>query len=483
LKPGEVAYSKVEVSKNTQTPELRISSPVSRGGAPEGLVVLNVDWSSVGDILGRDAPGGLGGYFFLVNSDGFLLTHPKYSLKDSFSLLDSSKVGSALSDSAKEMLAGKQGVCEYSFEGVKKFMAFSPLDIGGFKYSVAGAVPVDECLALVSRLKDNAARSSSRAAWLVLAAFAALSVLAILAGTMLGRAFASPLRGVASLLKGESEQVRCASSQISDSSASLADGASKQAASIEEISASLTEISSMLRRSSESAAAAEGLSKEADSATRDGMEAMERMSSAMARIRKSSEETSKIAKTIEEIAFQTNLLALNAAVEAARAGEAGKGFAVVAEEVRSLAKRSADAAREASRLIDESKTSSSEGVDANSSALARFKSIDEAFAKVRSLIGEMASSSKEQSVGIDQISKSVLDLENVTQGNAAGSEETAAASRQLALNAEALDSATSSLIGMVEGGSGEATGKLLGASSHGSQARTIQSRDRKKLGR
>jgi len=184
-----------------------------------------------------------------------------------------------------------------------------------------------------------------------------------------------------------------------------------------------------------------------------GTESMQRMSQAIARIKQSSDQTGKIIKTIDEIAFQTNLLALNAAVEAARAGEAGKGFAVVAEEVRNLAQRSAEAARTTADMIEGSVKNADNGVAISKEVAESLGEIAEGSRKVNDLVGEIAAASNEQSQGIDQISTAVTQMDQITQSNAANAEESASASEELSAQAEELSRMVRDLEGIVNGSS------------------------------
>lgn len=234
------------------------------------------------------------------------------------------------------------------------------------------------------------------------------------------------------------EQVTSASNQISAGSQSLAEGANEQSSSLEEVSSSLEEMASMTRQNADSAAEAKALSENARSSAEKGNDAMGRMSDAMDRIKASSDETAKIIKTIDEIAFQTNLLALNAAVEAARAGEAGKGFAVVAEEVRNLAQRSAEAAKITANMIEGSQRNADGGVKTAQEVGDMLGEIVTGSAKVNDITMEIAAASAEQSKGIDQVSTAVNQMSKVTQQNAANSEESASAAEELASQAEEL---------------------------------------------
>ena len=185
----------------------------------------------------------------------------------------------------------------------------------------------------------------------------------ILAAVLITRSITKPINRIIAGLTEGAEQVASASGQVSAASQSLAEGSTEQAAGLQETSSSLEEMSSMTKQNASNAQQANALASEASKAAQTGNESMTRMNSAISEIQKSSDETSKIVKVIDEIAFQTNLLALNAAVEAARAGEAGKGFAVVAEEVRNLAMRSAEAAKNTSSMIEESVKNAQSGVD------------------------------------------------------------------------------------------------------------------------
>ncbi len=234
------------------------------------------------------------------------------------------------------------------------------------------------------------------------------------------------------------EQVGSASTQIASGSQSLAQGANEQASSLEEISSSLEEMSSMTKQNSSNAHQANVMMDENKQTVERGREAMEQVLSTIGSIKRASEDTAKIIKTIDEIAFQTNLLALNAAVEAARAGEAGKGFAVVAEEVRNLAQRSAVAAKNTAELIDGSQKFSEQGVEVSTSASETMASITESTVKVAQLIAEISAASNEQAQGIEQINTGVADMNKVTQQNAANSEESASAAEELNSQAQEL---------------------------------------------
>jgi len=196
----------------------------------------------------------------------------------------------------------------------------------------------------------------------------------------------------------------------------------------------------MVKQNADNANQANALMQEASQNVGTASDSMGNLTTSMGEISQASEETQKIIKTIDEIAFQTNLLALNAAVEAARAGEAGAGFAVVAEEVRNLAMRSAESAKNTAVLIEDTVKKVTAGSDLVNKTNEAFTLVAENTGKVGELVNEISSASNEQSQGIEEINKAVAEMDKVTQQNAANSEETAAASEEMSAQSEELSS-------------------------------------------
>jgi methyl-accepting chemotaxis protein len=307
-----------------------------------------------------------------------------------------------------------------------------------------------------------------------------MTIIGILAGITLAfvitRSIVGPLNRIIKGLGEGSDQVASASEQLSGSSQQMSEGASEQASSLEEVSSSLEEMSSMTKQNAGNSQQVNGLMEETKSLVGKGQESMGALSGAINEIKDSSDATARIIKTIDEIAMQTNLLALNAAVEAARAGEAGRGFAVVAEEVRNLAQRSAEAAKNTAELIETSQLNSEKGVTVAQDTNAAITAIAESSSKVAGLVAEIAAASSEQSQGIDQINTAVAQMDQVTQTNAANAEESASASEELAGQAQSLNGMIAelvSLIGATDGRSAYASG---GQSIRASGMRSVPKR-------
>jgi methyl-accepting chemotaxis protein len=321
------------------------------------------------------------------------------------------------------------------------------------------AKQIDTAIAKLSDIKITQAKAKSdgntamanMTVAITIALTALATIVALTLGYLITRSVTKPINRVVAGLCDGAAQIASASNQVSTASQSLAEGTSKQAASLEETSSSMEELSSMTKQNADNAKTAKDMMSEAKKIVDTVTGHMNNMEEAMEVVMKASEETGKIIKTIDEIAFQTNLLALNAAVEAARAGEAGAGFAVVADEVRNLAMRAAEAANNTSSLIENTIKNVKTGHEATKITQETFKENVAISGKIAGLIEEIAAASGEQAQGIGQINKAVAEMDKVTQATAANAEESASASEEMNAQALQLRDFVADLNGLITG--------------------------------
>ncbi len=281
-----------------------------------------------------------------------------------------------------------------------------------------------------------------------------LGLIVLLAGggaLMVVSGLVKNLKRITQMLVAAAQQIADASMQVSSASQSLAQGSCEQAASLEETSASTEEISSMARRNADNLVATAEIVLESGQKFVLTNQTLNRLLSSMEEIKGSSGKVSRIIRVIDQIAFQTNILALNAAVEAARAGEAGMGFAVVAEEVRNLAQRSAEAAKETAALIEDSIAKSVDGKTSADSMATVIREITEAGSRTKALVDQVSGGTQEQARGTEQISRAIAQMQEVTQNTAAAAEQGAASSAELSAQSQAMQDLASELASMVGG--------------------------------
>jgi methyl-accepting chemotaxis protein len=371
--------------------------------------------------------------------------------------------GRALLDTVKTARAGyvqiRNAVLDVSRQGTNNVQAYSlartQMDPASDRYlaSLESLIDFVRTDAQDTSKSIQSAVQTSKAG--ILTGLSLALVVGIGISWMISRKISHILRTVSESLNDGSNQVASAAAQVSTSSQKLAEGSGQQAASIEETSSSLEEMSSMIKRNADNTTKANELAKLARTAADQGATDVQTMNAAMMAIKGASDDIAKIIKTIDEIAFQTNILALNAAVEAARAGEAGMGFAVVAEEVRNLAQRSAQAAKETAAKIEGSINKTAQGVSVSQQVADALNRIVTQIRQVDDLVAEVAGASREQTQGITQINTAVSEMDKVTQGNAASAEESAAAAEELSAQAAIMKESVTELLLLV-GGNGQA---------------------------
>lgn len=300
---------------------------------------------------------------------------------------------------------------------------------------------------IVAKSEKNAEKVSYAVTLVSILGAIAILVIGLFTATRLANA----LTGLTGRISDSSTQVGAASQQLSAASQQLSAGATEGAASLEETVSSLEELSSMVKMNADNAREAAALSQSSSSSADEGEAEIQKLIGAMSEVAKGSKKIEEIINVIDDIAFQTNLLALNAAVEAARAGEQGKGFAVVADAVRTLAQRSASAAKDITSLIKDSVQKTEHGAKIADQSGVVLKNIVNSIKKVSDLNNEIASASQQQANGLGQISKAMNQLDQVTQGNAASAEEAAASSEEMSAQAVSLQGMVGELTGLIHG--------------------------------
>jgi methyl-accepting chemotaxis protein len=448
---GEIVNTGCVISQNTQEPEMRLAMPIFLEGQFAGAAVLNVHWPAITAVVVEEKYGKTG-YAYVLNDNGVVISHPKYSLKDNLNLTDPSQ-GELATLVRNEMLPGKSAIAKYVFQETEKYAFYTPLRVGAKTYCFVATCPVSELMDTVNAIRTESSDAFSRAVVTFLSAGGIIAILGALLGLVFAARLARSLDEISALLDEASEKVMSASVNISEASQRLAEGSTQQASSLEESSAALAQLAAQAKDNASGATQVRNLTLSSQKVVENTSSAMHQTVESMHGIQESSHQIFGIIKTIEEIAFQTNLLALNAAVEAARAGEQGKGFAVVAEEVRNLAQRSADAARNTAQLISASVEQANMGADVVEKAAEGIHQIDESTGTVATHVLKIASASSEQSEGIGQINDAVAQMDKVTQAVAASAEEAAAASLELAAQADQMLAIVHKLDRVVKGSS------------------------------
>jgi len=370
------------------------------------------DQETLAGLLNKEITLGKTGFLFVLDTSGTLVIHPKAQGKN---WVDKPFIAKIVSE--------RDGYHRYRSPETKTFKVAAYRSVPQTDWIVVASYFESDTLA--SPLRNMMVRSVIIILISLAAAFAVFAL-------MVRRGVVRPLDEVKRVLADTASRTRMATEQVNEAIRSVAEGASTQAADLEEAAAAIQQLSAAIRTAQHSSEGAADLARKGEQVFSAADRSMRDAASSMSDIAQASEETGKIVRTIDEIAFQTNLLALNAAVEAARAGEAGKGFAVVAEEVRNLANRAAEAAAITSSRIAEAITSSQGGASLVSEATEAFGSAAASEKAISGLIQEISNSSREQSDGVESINQAVGQMNLVMQRNAALAEESAASCAVLA---------------------------------------------------
>jgi methyl-accepting chemotaxis protein len=423
-------------AKTNNRPVMIACTPVySEKGQFQGILATATKIDSLIQLISSTKIGKTG-YAFMIDNTGLLVAHPDKDLIFEKNIVQDP----GLKQIGEKMIGQVKGKESYTLEGIEKEGSFAPVGIRG--WSIAAIQAKKEIIGTAREFRDTELLIGT-----------VLLGLTLICTYLFGRGISKPISRAVGGIFEVSKQVAVATNQVSQTSQELSEGASNQAASIEETGSSLEQMSSMTRQNADNSGQADTLLSGTQEVLSRASQSMEKLKSSMGEISRASEETSKIIKTIDEIAFQTNLLALNAAVEAARAGETGAGFAIVADEVRNLAMRAAEAAKNTANLIEGTVAKVKDGARVVEETSAEFGQVVAGVSKTGELVGGITKASFEQAQGIELINRAVSEMDKVVQKNASNAEELASTSEEMNSQAANMKGFIEELVTIVGGGS------------------------------
>lgn len=429
---GEKSFSEVINSKASGNPVYVISAPIIKNGAVKGIVFSAVSLAYMGKTFLDPIKVGKTGYMYATDSKGRMIAYPD---KSKILNLDLSKF-----DFGRDMLSRKTGFISYEYQNIDKIVGFCEEPTQ--KWLIASTANKDELFREINRLG--------------LISFA-LGIGSIIAGAImiyiLTGSIVAPISRIIETLESVSSQVAAASEELSSAGQNLASNITNQANMIQETSTTILEVNEKVQDNSGNLTAIDKLASEAKKSAEEASSAMNKMATVMKNIMQESQRTFGIIKNIDEIAFQTNLLSLNAAVEAARAGESGAGFAVVAGEVRNLAQKSAESAKNTSDLIESVVAKVQEGGTNIESIHILIQGLENTIKKVSQVIGATVNSISENATRLSASSQSIRKMDETIQSSASNAEESAAAAEEMSAQAMQMRQVAEELARIVYGSS------------------------------